>query len=124
MLKRFPADSSDFVEVILHTTTTTMNTFGCLSSPQFSSCYSFSRTTLLAPEMPTLKIARQAEEPKWFALEFFPLGDEGFSCRKLGFAMASWCFHHLWKRLSFWYFVPQSLVKTLHLLKSRSENGS
>lgn len=54
------------------TTTTARNTFGCLSSPQFSSCCSFSRMTLPAPEMPALRIARRAKEPKRFVLEFFP----------------------------------------------------
>lgn len=88
-----------------------INTFGCLSSSHINSCYSLSKMTFSTPEMTILKIAIWVKESKCFAFEFFPLSDKGFSSSKFGFAMAFWSFHHIWKRLSFWYFIPQSLIK-------------
>lgn len=87
LLECFPADSWDFVEVILHTITTTINTFTCLSNSQISSCYSLSKMTLSTPGMPILKIAVRVKELKWFTFEFFPLSDKGFSSSKFGFGM-------------------------------------
>lgn len=88
LLDCFPEDSWDFVEVIPHTITTTINTFGCLSNSQISSCYSLSKMTLSTPEIPILKIAIRVKELKWFTFEFFLLSDKGFSSSKFVFAMA------------------------------------
>lgn len=96
--------------VILRTITTAINTFGRLSSSQISSCDSLSKMTFSTPEMPILKIAIWVKELTCFAFEVFPLSDKGFSSTKYVFAMAFWSFH-VWRRLSFWYFIPQSLVK-------------
>lgn len=121
------------VEVILHTITTTINTFGQLSSSEISSCYSLFEMTFSTPEMPILKIAIVVKGFKWFAFELFTLSDKGFSHLAKIFLLWLSCsfttFGKVWQRVwksflfvcfvFFYFFFFENLFRKKKSLKTK-----